>query len=338
MDPEVAEQLALQYEWFSVRKVDDATSELVCRDCCKPHMSGKRTNAGVYTTAGAAKAHASLHKKRKLSQRAQRNSEGCTGGPVQQCLAGHSSWQWRTASQQAQHAHMFDSLKASTEHMHVANDCHGGDPGGDPGADPAPNLAIDHSLAENEYDSHAGGFESDSQSEGCLVDSDDSGHVGTVDEAGRPFDPDEVDGPARDPRKGSGAQLHRDRLHSIADGHPQTSLQAAYSLVEAKESGASNTVIDLMAMNQYLQLTESPNVSNVNFPKSHHLVKAVLGTEDAQKYEFGCCPKCAWRYETDLHREDKSKATLLKETCPQCAHPKYQVLSMDMLCNGSTVL
>ena len=356
MTPEAAEKLALEHKLFTVRWVDEDTCVLVCPECCKPYTSGKRSNAGVYNSVDGAKSHARHHKRMKSSQRAQRGREeglasqhleghadlicqpsrdtphcpmpdSCTGGPVQDNMAGHSSWWLPFDSQKAQHAHMLDSLQEAT--TVDVND-------GTGTSDPAPNVALDSSSPED--DNQSSDSQSDSQSGGVMVDSVDSGLLGTVDEVGIPIEPDEAVGPAREARKGSAEQLHKDRLKSIADGHPQTSLQAAYSLVEAKECGASNTVIDIMAMHQYLQLTEPANVSNVNFPKSHHLVKAVLGTEDAQKYEFGCCPKCAWRYEADPHRADKSKVTLLKETCPQCAHPKYQVLLLIKLRNGSTVL
>ena len=136
-------------------------------------------------------------------------------------------------------------------------------------------------------------------------------------------------GPGR-PRVNSGAWLHARRLEPLADGHRRSVLQAAFTLVELKERGASNVLIDMMAQQSRLLLEEQDGpakITGIKFPTSLHMAKAVLGTEDASTYEFGWCPTCAWRYPPDPGRGGKSRQELLKETCPRCGHPTYVVCS-----------
>ena len=133
---------------------------------------------------------------------------------------------------------------------------------------------------------------------------------------------------AKRPRRGSGAALRDMRTQPLASGHTRSTLQAAYSLVEIKQAGASNAVLDMVAMNNHLLLSEFEDdhkLSDVHVPKSLHMAKHVLGTEDAAKYEFGWCPVCAWRYPPDPDRANKTKSELLTETCPNCGTAKYEV-------------
>jgi len=138
------------------------------------------------------------------------------------------------------------------------------------------------------------------------------------------------DAPTSVPRKGSGAWLRQCRLHPIAAGHRRTVLQAAYTLVEFKQGGVSNVMLDQISQHMAVLLDEfsgSSQVHDIKVPRSLHMAKAVLGTQDAALFEFGWCSECAWRYLPDLQRPTKTKQALLAETCPRCGTSKYVVCS-----------
>lgn len=142
-------------------------------------------------------------------------------------------------------------------------------------------------------------------------------------------DSDSADGPrSKGPRKNSGAWLYAKRLDPLATGHTRSVLQAAYARVELKQHGASSVVLNKAAKHDFRLLAEfkgKHKVSEILLPKSMHMVKQVLGTEDASKYEFGWCGNCAMRFEADPDKSTKTKEQLLKETCPRCGSCTYQV-------------
>lgn len=138
------------------------------------------------------------------------------------------------------------------------------------------------------------------------------------------------------PREGSGALLKSLRTEELAAGHRRSVLQAAYTMVELKQGGASNTVLDKVALNNFLLLSEfkpESAVKNIRLPKSMHMVKAVLGTEEASKFEFAWCEKCGYRYPHDPQRASKTRQALLEETCPQCGSLKNKVCSQVCGCS-----
>lgn len=153
-------------------------------------------------------------------------------------------------------------------------------------------------------------------------------------------DSDDEDRPhARGPRQGSGAWLHAQRLEPLATGHMRSVLQAAYTQVEFKKHGASNVVLEKILHHQRDLLKEfvgDHKIDQVRMPRSMHMVKHVLGTEDATKYEFGWCEKCALRFAADPDFPKKSRDELLGETCPQCGCAKYQVCCPSQLHRVST--
>ena len=332
MQKQEAYELSWLHESLDVKEGSDNRWLLVCSACIQRKRSSSRANKGVFTTARTATAHvATCPPKKKAKKTRGHSGDTCTPGGSEPPLpipvdtqggeAGGSMWPEPGTWSDFQNARRLDDTLAEARLGHGV--------GGHGTCDPLPVT-----TTTSDDNSQWGVSESEQASRGVLVDSDDGGHASDASSDG-PDDPGLPRGgpypePAatKTPRKGSGADLHARRLQPIAKGHRRSVLQAAYSLVEVKKHGASNVVLDKVAMNEYLMLNDfvdPDHVTDVHFPKSLHLVKAVLGTEDASQYEFGCCPKCAWRYEPDQQRAHKSKAVLLQETCPQCASPKYQV-------------
>ena len=125
----------------------------------------------------------------------------------------------------------------------------------------------------------------------------------------------------RSPRKGSGAWLHAKRLEPVKEGHDMSVLQAAYSIAEIKSGGAPNAVCDKVCQySSRMLLKESLH------PQSYHMVKAVLGVEDAADFEFAWCPTCAWRYPPPAQGHQHS----LDETCPRCGDDKNEVCAWSV--------
>ena len=357
MNLETAKELARVHPFLVPESDEEGTYVLVCTDCRKRARSGSRVNSGRLSSTRAATAHVALHERQQKPIDQVRGTEAlCRGGhgsAVQRPAPVSPSHQsdlpgdlltWEGQGQAGTSAHACQLPVASrlldVRLSRMLDATHADAVAGRDNINgemsPLPTHGSDVEPAAEE-DQMSGSLSAD-VTRGVPLDSDDSGQLPGSD-AEAPLPPLEC-GPltAHDvekaPRKGSGADLYMRRLQPIADGHRRSILSAAYSLVEVKQHGASNVVLDKMAMNQYLLFNEfkdPSHVTNVNLPKSLHLVKAVLGTEDASKYEFGCCPKCAWRYDADPHQEDKTKAALMQETCPQCATPKYQVLSTDRI-------
>lgn len=169
------------------------------------------------------------------------------------------------------------------------------------------------------------GLESDTESQGDYSDDSDS-RLGPL---------------PRMPRKQSGAWLRSRRLEPLATNHERSVLQAAYNQVEMKKHGASNTVLEMIAEENYGLLSgfkgeHKPH--EILLPHSMHMVKQVLGTEDAAKYEFGWCSECAMRFEVDPDKATKTREQLLQETCPRCGHLKYEVCPLILLIRTSCLL
>lgn len=185
-----------------------------------------------------------------------------------------------------------------------------------------------HSVSEQPDDSDAevmaGPAEADpvpthpSESEADLTDSDSGSEC-------------EGGGRRRGPRKNSGAWLHARRLEPLATGHRRSVLQAAFTQVELKKHGASNVVLEKIAQHEYDLLSQfegEHKPREILMPTSLHMVKQVLGTDEATKYEFGWCEKCAYRFPDDPDFIKKSTEQLLRETCPRCGSDKYQAWSL----------
>ena len=181
-----------------------------------------------------------------------------------------------------------------------------------------------HSVSEQPDDSDAevmaGPAEADpvpAHPSECELDLTDSESGSECEDGGR----------RKGPRKNSGAWLHARRLEPLATGHRRSVLQAAFTLVELKQHGASNVVLEKIAQHEYDLLSEfegDHKPREILMPKSLHMVKQVLGTDEAIKYEFGWCEKCAYRFPDDPEFIKKSTEQLLRETCPRCGSDKYQ--------------
>lgn len=117
-------------------------------------------------------------------------------------------------------------------------------------------------------------------------------------------------------RRRSLAWLRQRRFEPIKDGHPMSVLQAAYSIAEIKDAGATNAVCDKVC--QYSSQMLLPGSLH---PTSLHMVKGILGVEDAANFEFAWCPTCGWRY-PDLPKDRKPSPA---ETCPRCGDTKNEV-------------
>ena len=133
-----------------------------------------------------------------------------------------------------------------------------------------------------------------------------------------------VDVVAAAPRKGSGAWLRERRRDPIAEGSSKSILQAAYTIAELKAQGVSNAACDLACQNVCGVLDSFEHVDEQHHPKSLHMVRAVLGVEDAEKYEFGWCEKCGERFANGA-REGDAPEPSIADTCLRCGHTKYKV-------------
>lgn len=141
------------------------------------------------------------------------------------------------------------------------------------------------------------------------------------------------EGPARGPRKGSGAWWFNHRLSPIAVGSTMTALQTAYSVAELRDHGvtkAATSVVGRLLRSMLESITEPPfALHDVHVPGSTHLIEQVLGVRQANEFEFGWCPTCGFRYpRIDLLSglSHAQKSELLEETCPQCGTSKFKVL------------
>lgn len=128
---------------------------------------------------------------------------------------------------------------------------------------------------------------------------------------------------AAPPRKGSGAWLHARRLEPIAEGSTQSVLQSAFSIAEMRGLGVSNEACNLACQNMCQVLDSfAAHKGKHTHPQSLHMVKAVLGVEDAAKYEFGWCSGCGERF--DAHQRHAPDASI-EDTCLRCGKAKYKV-------------
>lgn len=124
----------------------------------------------------------------------------------------------------------------------------------------------------------------------------------------------------KQPRKGSGAWLRARRTQPVAPGFNFSVLQAAYSIAEINQRGASNTVCDMACKHTCNVLKANPDIKDVLHPQTFHMVKEVLGVEDAARYEFGWCAGCGFRH------PDCDEANRLRDTaCERCGRLVYKV-------------
>ena len=78
-----------------------------------------------------------------------------------------------------------------------------------------------------------------------------------------------------------------------------------------------------MACQHTMQMLRSfSGLKDNDHPTSLHMVKQILGVSEAERFEFGWCPKCGWRYPS---KHGTKHERSVDETCPRCAHAKYKV-------------
>lgn len=345
MDWDVATQLETEIACLKRSREPDGSYVVVCSLLSDGHGEGRKIKGkGVYTSARSARDHVKKH--HAAIDGAAVDLDICQAGD----LAGApytASWLESLGA----HAEFADDHEPSAIEPHLAVDM---------------EAYVQLDVAGSETDTSVEAEEPNQHPLGRMIDSDEEVLGGAVlpplsesDEdlllAGHAADvqhvvPGEAHGLDRSipsiihllrdrrPRKSSAAYLFERRLQPIADGHKRSPLQVAYSHVELKAGGATNTVLDKVALHDFLLLDEfeGPQTKQgILLPKSFHMTKAILGTEEAAVFEFGWCGGCSFRYPPDPSLSSKTQDEVLLETCPRCGSEKYQVLSRSWTCTYS---